>query len=127
MQVALFGEFCDISSVLFTLTVTAVTWWLTSVKKLRSARLRVLLLTFGHFAAERSFFNPSLNIAGFIVSRRIGRLSLVSGIGLCIKMAVNEFVDFDKVNNSMLRRVVQESVEKTPAWFSKYKEDLIST
>ena len=44
-----------------------------------------------------------------------------------MKQSANGFIDYEKVNNSMLQKVVDNSVDRTPVWFGKYKQELLST
>jgi hypothetical protein len=53
LQLALFGEFSDLNSLLFTSLLALMVWWLTAIRRLKAARLHSLLLCFGFMMLER--------------------------------------------------------------------------
>lgn len=120
LQLRVFGEMSDLNSLLFFIGVTTVCWWLTGSKKLRAARLWTVGLAFGNLAIER--MHPR-----YPEMKSYLRGVLVVAIGIALRKAHTEFVDFERVNNTMLARVVNESVDKTPVWFGKFKAELLST
>jgi hypothetical protein len=118
LQVALFGEFSDLNSILFTAGLALIVWWLTALRQLRTARLTGLLLCLGYFMLERTIVQ--------LPWRQASRSALVAALALTLARATSQYIDLEKANHQMLSRVLEESVDKTPVWFGKYKSELLS-
>jgi len=57
------------------------------------------------------------------VSTQVTRIVLILILMRCLYASASKYVDYEKQNNRLLERVIEEAVQKTPVWFTKYKQE----
>ena len=124
LQTLIFVHFQDFSALTFYTSITVVVWVLTSFKCMSGSRLSCLILSLGSFLIEKVILlfiqaplypqstNSLLSFSRFTVA-------LVLAIFLIYQRVSYVNVNFE--SNLLIKKVIRESIEQTPAWFRKYK------
>ena len=102
VQAALFGEFSDVSAILFGLGMACLVWLLTSFKQTEAARLTCLCVIVINLFCERQLQAIKLtNIQGLasVSIIQFTRTVVLLILAFILKRANSEYIDYEKENS----------------------------
>lgn len=116
VQAALFGEFSDVSAIIFSLGVACLVWLLTSFKQTESARFTCLIVIVINLFCERQLQAIKLtNIQALaeVSITQFSRTLVLLILAYLLKRTNSEYIDYEKENSQLLNKVVNECVDST--------------